>query len=584
MDLGSRQRKIFWIAAAVCALTRFASMARSLWDWDEALFSLGMREYDVASHHPHPPGFPVFIAVAKIVRLVASSDFRALQSISLVAGMLAFPAVFLLARELRMRFETSLVAATLFVFFPNVWFFGGTAFSDVPSIVLVVWALVFLFRGARSRRDYWIGTALLALAAGIRPQNLVIGLFPGILAMRRRSLRDSVVALLIGATICGAAYGSAVIATGGLERYMTAVRAHGEYISRVDSFRSEARPPLWRIADRFFIKNYQSTPLSLVTSLFVIVSAVGSIRRRHRPIAWNVLTFGPFALMAWLLLDRFSISRFSIGYAPMFALLAADGIARTSAFVRRRTPLPAELAIGGTLVAAFILWTLPAFTPVRNEIAPTVAAATAVAESFDPERQQLFVAYSMVPFMEYFAPSYPVTRVMDDRAIPLTPAANPFLLAEMLHSKPGGLMYERSRDRLWNIARRHYFEVVLKPMTNVARFESGWFEAEGEGYNEWRVMRDATAVVLLPSANGATELALLLDVPDELSGSALTISLNGAAIERVVITGRELNREYPVNGAPGGAVNRLEITSDRLATIDGRLRGPRLRFLSWGPD
>ncbi len=97
-------------------------------------------------------------------------------------------------------------------------------------------------------------------------------------------------------------------------------------------------------------------------------------------------------------------------------------------------------------------------------------------------------------------------------------------------------------------------------------------------------MRDATAVVLLPSANGATELALLLDVPDELSGSALTISLNGAAIERVVITGRELNREYPVNGAPGGAVNRLEITSDRLATIDGRLRGPRLRFLSWGPD
>ncbi|MBK5258883.1 MAG: glycosyltransferase family 39 protein [Thermoanaerobaculia bacterium] len=584
MDLSSRQRKIFWIAAAVCALTRFASMARSLWDWDEALFSLGMREYDVASHHPHPPGFPVFIAVAKIVRLVASSDFRALQSISLVAGMLAFPAVFLLARELRMRFETSLVAAALFVFFPNVWFFGGTAFSDVPSIVLVIWAVVFLFRGARSRRDYWIGTALLALAAGIRPQNLVIGLFPGILAMRRRPLRDSVVALLIGVTICGVAYGSAVIATGDLERYMTAVRAHGEYISRVDSFRSEARPPLWRIADRFFIKNYQSTPLSLVTSLFVMVSAVGSIRSKHRPIVWNLLTFGPFALMAWLLLDRFSISRFSIGYAPMFALLAADGIARMATFVWRRAPSPAELAIGGSLVAAFILWTFPAFTAVRNEIAPPVAAATAVAESFDPARQQLFVAYSMVPFMEYFAPSYPVTRVMDDRAIPLTPAANPFLLAEMLHSKPGGRMYERGRDRLWNIARRHYFEVVLKPMTNVARFESGWFEAEGEGYNEWRVMGDATAVVLLPSANGATELALLLDIPDELFGSALTISLNGAAIERVVMTDREVSREYPVTGAPGGAVNRLEITSDRLATIDGRPRGPRLRFLSWGPD
>ena len=66
-------------------------MARSLWDWDEALFSLGMRSYDVTQHHPHPPGFPVYIALGRIVRLVIHSDFRALQAINLVAGMLLFP-------------------------------------------------------------------------------------------------------------------------------------------------------------------------------------------------------------------------------------------------------------------------------------------------------------------------------------------------------------------------------------------------------------------------------------------------------------------------------------------------------------
>src|SRR5437763_2654394 len=108
--LTARQRTAFGLLALVCAATRFLAMARSLWDWDEALFCLGMRAYDVTSHHPHPPGFPVYIALGKLVRLLLHDDFRSLQAINLVAGMLVFPAVFMLARELRMRFATAAIA------------------------------------------------------------------------------------------------------------------------------------------------------------------------------------------------------------------------------------------------------------------------------------------------------------------------------------------------------------------------------------------------------------------------------------------------------------------------------------------
>ena len=72
--LSQRQRIVFWTTAVVCAASRFLAMARSMWDWDEALFSLGMRSYDVTLHHPHPPGFPVYIAIGKILRLVFASD------------------------------------------------------------------------------------------------------------------------------------------------------------------------------------------------------------------------------------------------------------------------------------------------------------------------------------------------------------------------------------------------------------------------------------------------------------------------------------------------------------------------------
>jgi hypothetical protein len=353
--LTARERTIFWCVAAVCALSRFASMARSLWDWDEALFMLGMRSYDVTQHHPHPPGFPAYIGLGRLVRVVIHDDFRALQAINLAAGILLFPALFMLARELRLRVPTAIVAGVLCAFFPNVWFFGGTAFSDVASIVLVVFAAAFLLRGCRDAKAYFAGALLLAIAAGIRPQNLMIGLAPALIATWHRARvawRDVVFAALIGIVVTGVAFGGAIAATGSFDSYMSAVRAHGDYISRVDSFRSPERPPLWRLFDRFFIKQYDCTPLGIVISLFVAVSIVGAIRGRDRRMLVNFLIFGPFAISAWLMLDRFSISRFAIGYIPMFAIFAADGIAR----IARETPAFCKLS--GLVTEAGAGWTV----------------------------------------------------------------------------------------------------------------------------------------------------------------------------------------------------------------------------------
>jgi dolichyl-phosphate-mannose-protein mannosyltransferase len=564
-----RQRLTFWALAVLCAVSRFLAMARSMWDWDEALFCLGMRQYDVTQHHPHPPGFPVFIGMAKILRFVIPSDFRALQALSLIAGVLVFPAMFLLARELRMRFETSIVAATLFAFFPNVWFFGGTAFSDVPSIVLVVLAVVFLFRGSESRRDYWLGTFLLALAIGIRPQNLLVGLYPGARSTLRRPWRDVAIALLIGIAVTGLAYGAAIYATGNVHDYMTTVRAHGDYIARIDSFRSPDRPPLWRIFDRFFIKQYESPWLSIVISIFVLVSVIGAIRKRDRSMLENFLTFGPFAIAAWLMLDRFSINRFSIGYAPMFAVFAADGIRRIS-----RENRQLELGIGAVLVAAFFLWTAPAFGPVRREVAPSVQAVEEALKT----NGQLFVGYSMTPFIEYLAPSVPITRVMDDRAIPMTLAPRPILLAEVAEPQPGGRVFTRDRWRLWSIARRHYFEVVVRPLTNIGRFGNGWSEPEQQGMDEWRWMgRESTT--FLPPAAGDTVLRLHFVLPGELVGRQpeIAVVLNGKVLDRFRAADQYISRDYHVTPAP--AENVLQLSTDQTADS----RGLKVRFISWGP-
>lgn len=579
--LTRRERIIVLVAALVCAATRFLALARSIWDWDEALFCLGMRGYDVSMHHPHPPGFPVYIAMAKVARLFTSSDFHALRAVNLIAALLIFPAMFLLARELRWRFRTSMIAALLFSFFPNVWVFGGTAFSDIPSIVLVVFACAMLLRGVRSRNAYWLGTLLLALAIGIRPQNALVGLWPGLVATRKRRPGEIVVALMIGVVVCGVAFGIAAEATGGIQKYIDTVRWHGDYISRTDSFRNPDRPPLWRMADRFFLKQYQSPVLSAIASLFAIVSIISAIRTRDRRVLYALFMFAPCAIMAWLMLDRFSISRFSIGYQPMFALLAADGIARAT---ERRPWL--EPALGIALAFAFVTYTVPTLGTLRNELSPPVRAIEAVKRHFDPKRQELFVGYAMVPFVEALAPSTKFTRVMDDRAMPFTARGDAWLLAEISDTEPAGFFFGRDRGRLWNIVRRHYFEVTLKPLRERPQFVSGWYEGEREGMDEWRWMV-GRSVTILPPMHGRTVLRVQFGVPAETMPlhPVVTFVLNGRVVARERVTQANTSRDYNVTPAPNGATNTLEIIVDRIVTPpnDGRPLGAQVRFLSFGP-
>jgi len=369
---------------------------------------------------------------------------------------------------------------------------------------------------------------------------------------------------------------------------MTSVREHGEYIAHVDSFRSPERPPLWHLFDRFFVKQYDWTPLSVIVTLFVVVSLIAMIRYRHRGLLINLLTFGPFAITAWLMLDRFSISRFSIGYIPMFAVFAADGIDRVAG---GRDKIAAVIAAALTL--AFAVWTFPALTHPRTTPAPSVLGVETALRRLDPNRDDLFVAAAMVPFVQVLAPKMPFITVQDERALPLSIGARtPWLLAEIDSTHPFGYVFGRPKDHLWNIARRHYFDVALEPITRRARFLSGWYGPERLGTAEWQWMASHSAT-LLPPASGETVLRLQYEIAGELvpEHPLITIALNGKVLDRFAATQERYEHDYKVTPAPDGKTNRLEMSIDKTYNAvkrrtgeDPRDLGIALRWLAWGPN
>lgn len=107
------------LITVLLAGVRLWAVSATIWDWDEALFVLGMRDYDVGAHHPHPPGFPVYIFLARTVRCLVGSDVAALQIVVVAFAIALFPVMVMLVRTLGFERETALLASTIYCTLPN---------------------------------------------------------------------------------------------------------------------------------------------------------------------------------------------------------------------------------------------------------------------------------------------------------------------------------------------------------------------------------------------------------------------------------------------------------------------------------
>jgi hypothetical protein len=600
--LSRRQRTIFWSLAVVVALSRLLALSATLWDWDEALFTTAMRDYDVAVHHPHPPGFPLYIVAARVARLLTTSDFRALQLVTFIGAIALFPLVASFVRELRFSFGTAILAALLFSFFPNVWFYGGTGFSDISATAVATAACILLLRGSRSRRDYLLGALLLGVATGFRSQSLLIGCAPALIATLARfadcegrgskqALRDLALACAIGGAVivvsyAGAAWASSDPPTGFLE----ACKGVREWVRTVDSYHNPTRPPLRALGSEFFLRPMRAGRIDIVVFVLALTGLVQSARFRNAGAAVALLTFVPFMLLAWLMLDFHSIARYSVAYVALHALFAAEGaaaVARPLGRLRHDLPLVLESALIIAVACDYGAWTLPALREGRR-IAPTEAAMRWIA-AHTRAGSTVLVAANVAPFAVCDLMSRQLA-IIDPQHPPLLPdAASVWYVTEGPAFSSRARMFARPRRRIWELARQFYFEVSVGPATDLAVYASGWYAPESDAGSAWRWM-GRRGVVLLEPIGGPASLTVVASVPSQLIGAAtMTIRFNGAVVDRVLVTRETVARTMNLT-AKSGAFNEVEISTDHVInpqheriSNDGRDLGLRLESMTWSP-
>lgn len=312
-----------------------AFLPRTLEDIDSVNFALGVRDFDVARHQPHPPGYPVFVAVSKVstgVLRAAGVDAAATRGLaiwSVLAGTAAIPALWLLFRSFERRPRLAWAATLIVAASPLFWFSALRPLSDMLGFAASIWVLALVLGSPGPRALAW--SALLAgLAIGIRSQTAVLTL-PALLIAVAHAPRPRAVWLAAAGFAAGTVAWAAplVVATGGPVAYLEALGSQaGEDFAGVSM--------LWTHLDLGDPRGALRLTGAALVNTFVwpwdwwpglvvcALAAAGAARlawRAPRVLVLLLFVFGPYAVFH-LLLQETHTTRYALPLLPAVAYAA----------------------------------------------------------------------------------------------------------------------------------------------------------------------------------------------------------------------------------------------------------------------
>ena len=308
-----------------------ATLPSSLEDVDSINFALGIHDFDVAQHQPHPPGYPLFILAASGVNAVVPSEAQALALIGIVAGALSVFSLSALFGRLDGRPPhggVAIAATMLAVTAPLYWVTAARPLSDVAGLASAV-AVQALILKAATPRHLVVAAACAGFAVGVRSQIVWLTMPLLLFATLRPPLRGWRTALGVGLAypLAAMAWGAPLLMlAGGPAAYWQALSNQGaEDLSGVVMLWTT--PTVRQLASALhqsFVAPWAVWQLAVVIVAFAIVGIARLAWDARPALTALAVAYGPY-LVFNLLFQEAATTRYALPLVIPVAYLAAKG-------------------------------------------------------------------------------------------------------------------------------------------------------------------------------------------------------------------------------------------------------------------
>jgi hypothetical protein len=585
----------------VCAVSRWLARPASFWEWDEILFGRALQDFDVVKHAPHPPGFPVFVAMGKLANWLLHDEFAALVAVNFLFASLLAAALFYLFREIFKDRRIAVTAALLGCFFPNVWVYSCAPRSDTPALVLGIIGLGLVLRGRTSPRALLFGCAVLGVGMGVRVTMLpVMGTVTALVLLgwlQRRAWRLVTLCLAIIALGIVSWYVPMVLHHG-WQAYRQAASSHSSFVLFDDSILSKGVNGWWsHRATRFFVDLWGD---EWIMWTVYVLSALGlillAVSKRWLALGWLLAAFVPYLMFTFLLNNPMQTVFYAMPFQPLFAALMAAALLLLSERLFAPKPFPRLQYTGLVLLIGLTIgigeWASWPVRLIHREKSPVFRAIEDLRARLDPQRDELRNEILYDPQVGFFMPHYR-TLTQDPIALPEPNLLNPAYQTERtfaLTKDPlpfgNSELYQWSRSRgqrrIWKMSLQRYLTNYITEITPVWQtvYQSGWYGIETDGVNVWQWMGRRAQVALF---NEATTMQLsvrgyTVTLPDG-SHPTLTLRLDGREIARFKPPEEAFEQTLTVPTEAGRFWSVLTLEVDPIVTPKSSGLGPDEREL-----
>jgi hypothetical protein len=388
--------KRLWASAlaAIFLIAHLAFLPATLEDLDSMNFALGVRDFDPSKHQPHPPGYPVFIALGKVSHAFWPSDagslalwgavFGALSVFSLLALFSSIEAMDRRAhdgeRDRRAALATIVVIAS-----PLFWFTALRPLSDMPGLGIALVAQACLASAFVRRRLedgsapaaieqagrlIVIGALVAGLAAGMRTQTVWLTLPLLGLVLIDRAGRGGAGALLGSAMTFSIGFLAwavpLLIASGGLAEYRAAFSGQAaEQLTGLDIFLSNPTPRRMALGIiAALVVPWAAPPLGWIVVAIAIAGLALLAWRAPKAAVLLLVAYLPYAVFHLIVQEP--LTRYALPIVPAVGFLVVRGLSAAGA--------RAATIGSAAIVVASLVVTLPAVRAYSRNPSPAYAA------------------------------------------------------------------------------------------------------------------------------------------------------------------------------------------------------------------